>query len=169
MMLDRWLEQNYFQIASREAQRPRNSTFDGTMTRARYKVYRTVVNINFLESSSTRLRLEGKENIAVINLTWEKILLCWVKNEGRRRRIKGKNGNGLRCNRSKDELHFNDNVRNREREKGIRDRKEREKGNGRIDRELNFISFSKGRNERKRGEGKEKKKKTGWEWVSLQV
>lgn len=60
MMLDRWLEQNYFQIASREAQRPRNSTFDGTMTRARYKVYRTVVNINFLESSSTRLRLAGK-------------------------------------------------------------------------------------------------------------
>lgn len=47
--------------------------------------------------------------------------------------------------------------REREREKGIRDRKEREKGNGRIDRELNFISFSKGRNERKRGEGEEKK------------
>lgn len=81
--------------------------------------------------------------------------------------------------RSKDELHFNDNrdVRNaeREREEYVEgDWKERiedgeeEKGarnEERIDREFNLISFSK-RNEAKE---EEEKKKTGWGWVSLQV
>lgn len=84
-----------------------------------------------------------------------------MKNEGRRRRIKGKNGNGLRCNRSKDELHFNDNVRNRERERkeyviGKRERRETEES---IENLISSPSRREGTKETRGGEGK--KKKTG--------
>lgn len=83
-----------------------------------------------------------------------------MKNEGRRRRIKGKNGNGLRCNRSKDELHFNDNVRNKERERerkeyvtGKRERRETEES---IE---NLISSPSRREGTKGNEGRRRKKK----------